>query len=926
MAAGFVTESAEAACSTPTEGGTVTCSDFVNAPPVVIADFGTISIIQNASFNTDLSVLRIGTVPEFRNTGNLQNLTIADIGTLNINFSGGNVNGTIVIDRVVTLDMTSAINLPDITFTDVGDLTLALTGGNVNGTVRVVRGGTVDITNQIIANRFELEVATGLTFENTGTINNGILLSGVGASTIINRQNAFMNSGVLSTGGSVDTVDNYGVIQGGTFDLGGGNDIVINRPTADPMQGRIDSDVNLGDGEDTFTMLGGLVRRVNAGAGNDTASIQGGTVDDFYHGQDGNDSLTWTGGQIRNIDMGDGVDTALFSNLPAASLDYANSVSGGLDGVDRLTFDATAADRPSRFTAWELVELNNGSSMRLGGGTLTLGDAGTLAGRLTIDGTSTLLADNGENFVSPAVAPNPVSVVNFGTIDLHTGSPSINDRLTIGGNYQGVAGSRLRVDTFLDTDGSPSDLLRISGGAATGRTALIVTNAGGGGAPTIGDGILVVQTTDNGTTAPGTFGPTLAIAGPYEYVLYRGGLNGGSPNDWFLRSTINCFVINPPSPPCRDGPTPPGPDPDPDPDPDPTPDPTPDPDVIPPGPNPHYRQEVSLYTAIPPATAIYDRNLIGTLHTRVGSEEPLGEMGDRTSFNGGWARIVGHAGQHEGHARGIFGGGPEFDYRFGYLQAGLDLYGMEHGSGARDFAGLYFAFGHGAVDVTHNLLGFEFPGGTNSFNAYTVGGYWTHFGPEDWYLDAVVQGTFYDITARSRRDAILGFPDQHVDGTGFAASLEGGYPFRLGGGWLLEPQAQLVYQNVSFGTLNDGAAEVSFGAIDSLSGRLGAALAYSWAPGASADLKSETSRKATIWGRADLWHNFLDGKVTTSFSSAAGPVPFTAELPRTWYRLGIGASYQVTHSATLYGDVDYEATFDGKHSGFNAIFGVRMNW
>ena len=37
-----------------------------------------------------------------------------------------------------------------------------------------------------------------------------------------------------------------------------------------------------------------------------------------------------------------------------------------------------------------------------------------------------------------------------------------------------------------------------------------------------------------------------------------------------------------------------------------------------------------------------------------------------------------------------------------------------------------------------------------------------------------------------------------------------GYPIALGGGWIIEPQAQLVYQTLSNGSASDGAALVRF--------------------------------------------------------------------------------------------------------------------
>jgi len=220
--------------------------------------------------------------------------------------------------------------------------------------------------------------------------------------------------------------------------------------------------------------------------------------------------------------------------------------------------------------------------------------------------------------------------------------------------------------------------------------------------------------------------------------------------------------------------------------------------------------------------------VLGTLHERMGGDAQMLGSGDDGSYegtpDGAWARIVGFWGHRSGDPRGIYGGEPEFDYDFGAAQGGLDLYRREGADGSRDNAGLYAAFGHGDIDVTHNLLGLIFKAGEGKFDAWSIGGYWTHFGPSDWYVDAVVQGTWYDASMSGAR----GLREGDTTGTGFAASLEGGYPFHFGESWVIEPQAQLVYQVLDFDEFNDGAADVRFSDLDSLAGRIGARLARSW--------------------------------------------------------------------------------------------------
>ncbi len=337
--------------------------------------------------------------------------------------------------------------------------------------------------------------------------------------------------------------------------------------------------------------------------------------------------------------------------------------------------------------------------------------------------------------------------------------------------------------------------------------------------------------------------------------------------------------------------------------------------TAPPG-TPIFRPEVSLYAAMPVMASIYGRKIIDTLHERMGGDAQLLRPGKEDMPDGMWGRIIGYWGHRDGDPVGIFGrDGPAFDYDFGAIQTGLDLYRNEYENGQRDNAGLYLAVGRGHADVEHNLFGRTFKGGEDDFDAVSVGGYWTRFGENNWYLDGVVQGTWYDMEMTGRR----GLRDGETNGFGFAASLEGGYPFDLGNDWLLEPQAQLVYQNLNIDDFNDGAADVRYSDTNSLAGRIGARVARDW------DVEGDPKRKFTLWGRADLWHEFLDDP-TTEFSSATGFIPFTADLGETWGKLGIGAARQVSDSTTFYGNVNYETSFDGDADAWEGKVGLKVQW
>ncbi|MBY5543644.1 autotransporter outer membrane beta-barrel domain-containing protein [Rhizobium leguminosarum] len=452
-------------------------------------------------------------------------------------------------------------------------------------------------------------------------------------------------------------------------------------------------------------------------------------------------------------------------------------------------------------------------------------------------------------------------------------------------DYVGEDGN-IGLNTYLDTDGSPSDRLVIDGGSATGTSGLIISNATGGGALTTGNGILVVDAINGGVTDPAAFHLAApAVAGPYDYLLFRSSVDGTGPENWYLRSEL----------------------------------------VGPPDPTPIYRPEVSLYAAVPSMAAIYGRHIIDTLHERVGEEEQLKgrtDIGEDENFNGFWLRGIGHWGHRSGDARGVYDGAPEFDYRFGAMQGGMDFY-REEEDGITDHAGMYLAYGHGKMDVTQNLLTTTRDAGDNDFGAFSVGGYWTRFGENGWYLDGVLQATWYDVTTHSIRPTQIGFPDQSIDGFGFAASLEGGYPFDLGDGWLLEPQAQVIWQTIRMDDFNDGAADVRYDNLNSLAGRIGARVARTWE--AEEATATEPARLATVWGRVNLWHEFT-AKAQTEVSSANGFVPFSSNLDETWIELGLGATRQVSSNTSLYGNVNFSTSFDGDNYAWNGKLGLRVNW
>jgi len=179
-----------------------------------------------------------------------------------------------------------------------------------------------------------------------------------------------------------------------------------------------------------------------------------------------------------------------------------------------------------------------------------------------------------------------------------------------------------------------------------------------------------------------------------------------------------------------------------------------------------------------------------------------------------------------------------------------------------------------------------------------------------------VQGTWYDATASGRLPAL------ETDGLGFAASIEGGYPFLLDNGMVLEPQAQLVYQHVSLGDTSDVGGPVGFEDGQSLLGRIGVKLSKTWQLDPASD---PDPREVEGWVRASLTNEFL-GQPKAVFASEDGDVPFQADLSGLGFTLDAGFDAEVADDVSIFGSFDYEQKFDGDARAFGGEVGLKVRF
>lgn len=904
-------EIAQAACSsfTPASGQTATC-DATSPNPVTTGVYGTagssgvsIDILGGAIVN----IVRTPTA----NAGAriVDSSTIVNSGTISLTGSGSSG-----LNRGAGLVGTGSNN----NITNNGSIS---TTGQYNDGMAADGSGNILTNNGSITttgpNAYGMTASWGQSgggSPNNTIINNGSVATGgsnARAVSILGANGSVTNTGTLTTtGNSAPTVyiqgSNGSLVNSGTIHASGGaasgglpSDGVFSNTLGSTFNATI---VNLAGGQ-IISDQGPAIRTLNGQTSITNAGLLSGGNGFAISGGNGNISLTLQTGSkmIGTANGGGGSNTVTLQGEGVIDNAFTNFQTLYMTGRD-WTWAGTGDFRDS-FVESGTFELQT-----------------DLTGNVTVSSGARLLAGGGFN---PSITPYPggpaVTLTNSGAIDLTNGGSQTTNSLTVIGSYVGSGGTLL-LDTVLGGDGSASDKLVIDGGTASGSTSITVNNFGGGGAATMLDGINVVEATNGATATSNAFYLNGRVAaGAYEYYLFKGGVSAGTSDNWYLRSAYVAPIPTPDNPdpevPILTTPpdgtseiqpplvTPGNPSPKP-----PNSGATPispeimniggvDVEVI-----PLVRPEVATYTAVPPAAQIATLATLGTFHERRG-EQSMVTSGNIASA--AWGRAFGE------HVEQGWSGSvsPSIDGSLWGLQTGVDILRHEGDSGHRDIAGLFFGYADLKADVTGQAVGWNnVKTGKFNLDATSLGAYWTHIGPSGWYLDGVLMGTWFSGDANS-----IGGTGIDIDGNGFTASLEGGYPIALSSDWSLEPQAQLIWQNISLDDKRDAFSTVSFGTDTTWTGRIGARL--------QGNFQTSTGL-IQPYLKTNIWHDF-DTTDTVHFGADA----MTTSIKGTSMEIGGGVVYAFNTTLSAFATADYRFDLSSEHQRvFQGNVGLRVKW
>jgi outer membrane autotransporter protein len=550
--------------------------------------------------------------------------------------------------------------------------------------------------------------------------------------------------------------------------------------------------------------------------------------------------------------------------------------------------------------------LNANASAPNGDKTTALFDTATISNGAVINGAFDDAGNN--NYI---LSGNVVS--NGGVINLDNATHAkYNDVLTINGNYSGSNGASVRMNTLWNAPGdvaitvaeggadSESDVLHIIG-TADGQTS--VNPIAADGTVNVIDGSVqqiasIINTVPvvvvDGANAAGTFVGTAQTTGATEVQLTsRDAANGGREYYWTMSAKIAPVDPVDPVEPVK-----------------------PQPPVI-----PIYTPTVPAYVQMPVVDMELGYTTLGTLHERRGENQTLAwdECGTCGSDAKGqtWGRIFGKHLEQNGKTR---------------LNMDTDMYGFQFGhdfkikrtdEGGHRLTGAYLAYGHANTDFSdsyraeNGIVSADKYTGNGKTNAVSLGVTHTRYAPNGSYLDLVGQLSYL----RNKYNSRDGYQASQ-NGWGAALSAEVGRPYAISkhtageAGWLLEPQAQLIYQYVDLNDFNDGVRQVNEKGQHGLRGRVGVRLAH------NAQASEKNYQTKTFYAVANVWHDFINSK-----SVGIGRDNLSEKYASTWGEVGVGVQFPVGKHSYLYADARYERDLgSSKREGYRGTIGFKHTW
>ena len=327
-----------------------------------------------------------------------------------------------------------------------------------------------------------------------------------------------------------------------------------------------------------------------------------------------------------------------------------------------------------------------------------------------------------------------------------------------------------------------------------------------------------------------------------------------------------------------------------------------------------YVPSVPGYTLAPKLNLEVGYETVGTLHQRRGENQALSWEKSQAN-NQTWGRIIGKHLALDGKER------LNLTANLSGFQFGHDFDVASTENSGKRFTGIYAGYTHANSKFYDEyraengvVLNDKYTGKAKTEN-FHAGVTHTRYAENGSYLDLVgqlswVKNKYYALDSQAKNH-----------GFGVALSSEVGHPFALGkekmnngDSWIIEPQAQLIYQYLGLSRFNDDLRSVHQDKQHGLRGRVGARLAYN-------DLTAR-EKVRTLYFTANLWHDFKN-----TAGSNIGADNINEKFAKTWGEFGVGTQLATSANSHIYADVRYEHSLNGaKRQGYKGSVGIKYSW
>ena len=271
----------------------------------------------------------------------------------------------------------------------------------------------------------------------------------------------------------------------------------------------------------------------------------------------------------------------------------------------------------------------------------------------------------------------------------------------------------------------------------------------------------------------------------------------------------------------------------------------------------------------------------------------LGELRNDSQDDGIWARLVNKHLERDGRHG--------FEGNYKTIQVGYDKKRDTENNGSWYYGGA----------ISHLWGDTDYTDGHGSQKETDLSLYGTNIRPHGHYLDLIAR------VGRIDSDYTTSYGDHgKFENWGMSFGAEYGRQKALGGGWSIEPQAQLTYHYLwgdDYTTRNG--AKVSQDNADSLVGRLGFLL--------SREFNAGTDHAGRVYLKASILHDFLGDTTSTIVDDIH--YRDDDDLGDTWYIAGIGTDINLGKNTRFYFDAERNFNADVKMKyRFNA--GLRFGF